>query len=58
MRTQLQEAFAQYGKVKGVRLPTDRDTGELKGIGFVEFADQDGKASILARAEFEMLFDL
>ena len=30
--------FSKHGDVLGVRLPTDKDTGELKGIGYVEFS--------------------
>eukprot|EP00889_Picochlorum_renovo_P000715 jgi/Picre1/27745/NNA_000709.t1 len=43
VRNQLTEAFSAYGTVNGVRLPTDRETGELKGIGYVEFATADEK---------------
>ncbi len=28
--------FAEYGTVKRVNLPTDRETGRLRGFGFVE----------------------
>ena len=31
------ETFQEYGTVNGVRLPTDRDSGELKGYAYVEF---------------------
>ncbi|QIW97846.1 hypothetical protein AMS68_003364 [Peltaster fructicola] len=30
------EIFQEYGTVNGVRLPTDRETGEAKGFGYVE----------------------
>ena len=45
VRNALTETFSKYGKVNQVRLPTDRETGDLKGIGFVEFEDQNGKVS-------------
>ena len=32
----LQEAFGEYGTVKRVHLPTDRETGRKRGFGFVE----------------------
>jgi len=32
----LTSAFAEYGSVKRVQLPTDRETGRLRGFGFVE----------------------
>ncbi|KAF1820873.1 uncharacterized protein K489DRAFT_294169, partial [Dissoconium aciculare CBS 342.82] len=34
----LSEAFGEYGTIKAVRLPTDRDTGALKGFGYVEMS--------------------
>ncbi|TVQ53148.1 MAG: RNA-binding protein [Spirulina sp. DLM2.Bin59] len=43
---QLQEVFADYGEVKRVSLPVDRDTGRPRGFGFVEMAEdaQEDKA--------------
>jgi nucleolin len=35
----LWDVFAEYGDVKGVRVPTDRDSGKVKGYGYVEFFD-------------------
>ncbi len=32
--------FAEYGAVKRVQLPTDRETGRLRGFGFVEMATE------------------
>ncbi|KOR35209.1 RNA-binding protein [Planktothricoides sp. SR001] len=32
----LNEVFAEYGTVKRVQLPTDRETGKMRGFGFVE----------------------
>lgn len=43
VRDALTETFSKYGEVKAVRLPTDRETGDLKGIGFIEFGSQDAK---------------
>ncbi|KAK5003662.1 hypothetical protein LTR28_009889 [Elasticomyces elasticus] len=31
------ETFQEYGSIKGVRLPTDQETGAPKGFGYVEF---------------------
>lgn len=53
MRRQLTEAFGEVGAVVSVRLPTDRDTGELKGIGFIEFESTDAKVGGL-RAAWEL----
>lgn len=32
----LTQAFAEYGTVKRVQLPTDRETGRMRGFAFVE----------------------
>jgi len=32
----LKKAFEEYGKVNRVQLPTDRETGRLRGFAFVE----------------------
>jgi len=32
----LSHVFQEYGKVKRVQLPTDRETGRPRGFGFVE----------------------
>jgi RNA recognition motif-containing protein len=36
----LNEVFAEYGTVKRVYLPTDRETGRMRGFGFVEMATE------------------
>lgn len=43
MRTALTDAFGDCGEVTQVRLPMDRETGELKGIGFIEFGTNEAK---------------
>jgi len=37
----LNEVFADYGTVKRVHLPTDRETGRMRGFGFVEMATEE-----------------
>jgi RNA recognition motif-containing protein len=37
----LQEIFAEYGTVKRVSLPIDRDTGKKRGFGFVEMSTDE-----------------
>lgn len=37
----LKEVFAEYGEVKKVSLPTDRETGKKRGFGFVELDGED-----------------
>jgi RNA recognition motif-containing protein len=36
----LSQVFAEYGEVKRVQLPTDRETGRLRGFGFVEMSTE------------------
>ena len=35
----LTTTFAEYGSVKRVQLPTDRETGRLRGFAFVEMSN-------------------
>ncbi len=45
----LTSVFAEYGSVKRVQLPTDRETGRMRGFGFVEMAaDAEEAAAIEA----------
>lgn len=36
----LTSVFAEYGSAKRVQLPTDRETGRLRGFGFVEMGTE------------------
>ncbi|MEM7555752.1 MAG: RNA-binding protein [Cyanobacteria bacterium P01_A01_bin.84] len=36
----LSAVFAEYGTVKRVQLPTDRETGQVRGFGFVEMGSE------------------
>ncbi len=36
----LSNVFAEYGTVKRVYLPTDRETGRKRGFGFVEMSSE------------------
>ncbi len=38
----LREVFKDYGNVKRVHIPTDKETGEMRGFGFVEM-DSDAE---------------
>jgi RNA recognition motif-containing protein len=43
----LTAVFAEYGAVKRVQLPTDRETGRMRGFGFVEMGtDAEEQAAI------------
>lgn len=47
--------FAEYGTVKRVQLPTDRETGRMRGFGFVEMssdAEEDAAIEALDGAEW------
>ncbi|MDJ0600284.1 MAG: RNA-binding protein [Crocosphaera sp.] len=45
----LEQVFAEYGTVKSVKLPTDRETGRVRGFGFVEMdTDTEEEAAIEA----------
>jgi RNA recognition motif-containing protein len=51
----LNEVFSEYGKVKRVHLPTDRETGRKRGFGFVEMeteAEEDKAIETLDGAEW------
>ncbi len=36
---ELKLVFAEYGEVKRVVLPTDRDTGRMRGFAFVDMSE-------------------
>lgn len=39
--------FAEYGSVKRVQLPSDRETGRMRGFGFIEMGtDAEEQAAI------------
>ena len=43
----LSSVFAEYGSVKRVQLPTDRETGRMRGFAFVEMGtDAEETAAI------------
>ncbi|MCW6035258.1 RNA-binding protein [Spirulina subsalsa FACHB-351] len=43
----LSEVFAEYGTVRRVYLPTDRESGRPRGFGFVEMSsDEEEDAAI------------
>jgi RNA recognition motif-containing protein len=51
----LSEVFSEYGNVKRVHLPTDRETGRKRGFGFVEMeseAEEDKAIETLDGAEW------
>jgi len=51
----LSEVFSEYGTVKRVHLPTDRETGKKRGFGFVEMeteAEEEKAIETLDGAEW------
>ena len=51
----LSAVFAEYGSVKRVQLPTDRETGRLRGFAFVEMgseAEEEAAIEALDGAEW------
>lgn len=45
----LNQAFAEYGTVRRVQMPTDRETGRLRGFAFIEMGtDAEETAAIEA----------
>ena len=51
----LKEVFGEYGTVKRVHMPTDRETGRVRGFAFVEMqseSDEDKAIEDLDGAEW------
>ncbi|MGB5595218.1 MAG: RNA-binding protein [Crocosphaera sp.] len=51
----LNEVFTEYGEVKRVHIPTDRETGKMRGFAFVEMnsdEQEDQAISTLDGAEW------
>ena len=38
-KDQLRADFGKYGEIKDVFLPENKDTGQLRGFGFITFKD-------------------
>jgi len=43
---EIRELFSQYGTVESMSLVTDRETGQLRGFGFVEMSRADASRAI------------
>jgi RNA recognition motif-containing protein len=51
----LSEVFTEYGSVRRIHLPTDRETGRMRGFGFVEMdtlTQEEAAISALDGAEW------
>lgn len=44
----LSEVFAEYGSVKRVHVPTDRETGRKRGFAFVEMASEEEETAAIS----------
>ena len=44
--TDVETLFAQYGEVVSVAVPTDRETGRVRGFAFVEMSNEDASKAI------------
>ena len=43
----LNSVFAEYGSVKRVQVPTDRETGRMRGFAFVEMSSETEEAAAI-----------
>ncbi|MEB3210774.1 MAG: RNA-binding protein [Leptolyngbyaceae bacterium] len=43
----LTQVFAEYGTVKRVQIPTDRETGRMRGFAFVEMETDEEEAAAI-----------
>ncbi|MEO1377917.1 MAG: RNA-binding protein [Cyanobacteria bacterium J06635_10] len=43
----LNAVFAEYGTVRRVQIPTDRETGRVRGFGFVEMSTETEEAAAI-----------
>jgi len=51
----LKEVFSEYGSIKRVSIPADRETGRVRGFAFVEMAEdgqEDAAITALDGAEW------
>jgi RNA recognition motif-containing protein len=47
----LKEVFTEYGDVKRISLPMDRETGRMRGFAFVELADESKEDSAISELD-------
>lgn len=43
----VKEVFAEYGTVHRVQLPVDRETGRMRGFGFIEMSSEAEEAAAI-----------
>jgi RNA recognition motif-containing protein len=47
----LKEVFTEYGSVKRVALPMDRETGRMRGFAFVEMTQEEHEDHAIAELD-------
>ncbi|WP_413159973.1 RNA recognition motif domain-containing protein [Capilliphycus salinus ALCB114379] len=47
----LKSVFAEYGDVKRVHIPTDRETGRSRGFGFVEMVNEAEEDAVIEQLD-------
>jgi RNA recognition motif-containing protein len=47
----LTSTFAEYGSVKRVQLPTDRETGRMRGFAFVEMGSDEEEEKAISELD-------
>ncbi len=47
----LTEVFSEYGNVKNITMPTDRETGRVRGFGFVEMETDEEEEKAIAELD-------
>jgi cold-inducible RNA-binding protein len=52
--SEVREHFAQIGPLSFVSLPTDRETGKLRGFAFVEYGDRAHAESAISRFDGQL----
>ncbi|MEO1620138.1 MAG: RNA-binding protein [Cyanobacteria bacterium J06632_3] len=44
----INQVFIEYGSVKSVKVPTDRETGRVRGFAFVEMSSEEEEQAAIA----------
>lgn len=47
----VREVFSEYGEVRRISLPVDRETGRMRGFAFIEMADEAGEDRAIAELD-------
>ncbi len=43
----IRDVFGDYGSVKNVKVPMDRETGRMRGFAFVEMATEEEEQTVI-----------